>query len=179
MNARTGFEVTFFTEMTAGYRLAGHTTAHESAALWSVGCDITVDRSWRTVAVHASTLSAAGERELTLTRDPSGNWTVNGELRPDLDGCVDVDFESSAMTNTLPVHRLDFAEGVAVDVPAAFVRADDLSVERLDQRFTLIEAGPEQILSHYESSTFDVECELRYDSSGLVVDYPGIAIREA
>lgn len=82
------------------------------------------------------------------------------------------------MTNTLPIHRLDVIEGVAVDVPAAFVRADDLRVERLDQRFTLIEAGPEQILCHHESSTFDFECELRYDGLGLVVDYPGIAIRE-
>lgn len=100
-------------------------------------------------------------------------------MQPELEGCFDVDFESSAVTNTLPLHRLDFIEGVGVDVPAAFVRADDLRVERLEQRYTLMEADREQILFHYESSTVDFACDLRYDSSGLVLKYPGIAIREA
>ncbi|KQQ05088.1 hypothetical protein ASG06_00200 [Rathayibacter sp. Leaf185] len=159
--------------------MVGHTTAHESSALWSVGYDVTADRSWTTVAVKAANLSDAGRAELTLTRDSTGRWTANGELRPELDGCLDVDFESSAVTNTLPLHRLDFVEGVGVDVPAAFVRADDLRVERLEQRYTLIEAGPEQILFHYESSTFGFACDLRYDGSGLVAEYPGIADRDA
>ncbi|KQP55814.1 putative glycolipid-binding domain-containing protein [Agreia sp. Leaf283] len=177
--ARAGFEVAFFKDLGVGYRLTGHTTARESVELWSVGYDVTVDDSWRTVAVHSSRLTDTGKRELALTRDSAGTWTVNGELRPELDGCSDVDFESSAVTNTLPLHRLDFIEGVGVDVPAAFVRADDLSVERLEQRYTLIEAGPEEILFHYESSTFEFSCRLRYDSSGLVIEYPGIAIRES
>lgn len=177
--ARAGFEVTFFKELSTGYRLIGHTTAHESSALWSVGYGVTVDQSWGTVAVRASNLSVAGRGELALTRDSAGRWAANGQLRPELDGCRDVDFESSAVTNTLPLHRLDFIVGVGVDVPAAFVRADDLRVERLEQRYTLIEANPEQILIHYESSTFEFAYELRYDSSGLVIEYLGIASREA
>lgn len=177
--ARAGFEVAFFEVLSDGHRVVGHTTAHESSALWSVGYDVTVDQSWRTTAVHAASLSAAGRGELTLTCDSTGRWTANGELRPELDGCADVDLESSAVTNTLPLHRLDLIEGVGVDVPAAFVRADDLRVERLEQRYTLIEAGPEQLLLHYESSTFDFACDLRYDGSGLVVEYPGIADRDA
>jgi len=177
--ARAGFEVAFFTELSVGHRLTGHTTARESSALWSVGYDVTVDDSWKTVEVHASNLVDAKEGELALTRDSAGRWTVNGELRPELDGCLDVDFESSAVTNTLPLHHLDFIEGVGVDVPAAFVRADDLRVERLEQRYTLIEARAEQILFHYESSTFDFSCDLRYDSAGFLVEYPGIATRES
>jgi hypothetical protein len=179
VGSRAGFEVAFLTDLDTGHRLTGSTTARESSALWSVGYDVTVDRSWRTVQVHASNLAATGKGELTLTRDAAGRWAVNGEPRPELDDCFDVDFESSAVTNTLPLHRLDFIEGVGVDVPAAFVRADDLRVERLEQRYTLIEAGPEHILFHYESSTFEFSCDLRYDGSGLVVEYPGIAIRES
>jgi len=176
---RAGFEVAFFQVLSGGHRLAGHTTAHESSALWSVGYDVSVDRSWTTVAVQASSLTNTGRSEVTLARDDAGRWTVNGEPRPELDGCVDVDFESSAVTNTLPVHRLDFIEGVGVDVPAAFVRAEDLRVERLEQRYTLIDAGPDLMVFHYESSTFEFTCDLRYDSSGLVLEYPGIAIRES
>lgn len=176
---RAGFEVAFFRVLSGGHRLTGHTTAHESAALWSVGYDVSVDRSWTTVAVQASSLTNTGRSEVTLARDDAGRWTVNGEPRPELDGCVDVDFESSAVTNTLPVHRLDFIEGVGVDVPAAFVRAEDLRVERLEQRYTLIDAGPDLMVFHYESPTFEFTCDLRYDSSGLVLEYPGIAIRES
>jgi hypothetical protein len=179
VGARDGFEVAFFAEISTGHRLTGNTTARESTALWSVGYDISVDHSWRTVAVHASNLTAAGVRELTLISDAAGGWTANGESRPDLDGCFDVDLESSAVTNTLPLHRLGFVEGVGIDVPAAFVRADDLRVERLEQRYTLIEAAPEFLLFHYESSTFEFACELRYDSAGLVIDYPGIAVRQS
>ena len=175
--ARAGFEVAFFNQVSTGHRLTGHTTAHESSALWSVGYDVTVDHSWTTVAVRASNLTATGRRELTLMRDAAGRWVADGEPRPELDGCFDVDFESSAVTNTLPLHRLDFVEGVCVDVPAAFVRADDLRVERLEQRYTLIETAPELLLFQYESSTFEFECELRYDRAGLIVEYPGIAAR--
>lgn len=68
MGARAGFEAAFFAEISIGHRLTGNTTAHESTALWSVGYDVTVDHSWRTVAAQASNLTAAGVRELTLTR---------------------------------------------------------------------------------------------------------------
>lgn len=177
--ARVGFEVAFFVDLGAGHRLTGHTTAHESAELWSVGYDVAVDRSWGTSAVRASNLTAAGTREVTLTRAAGDRWTVDGQLRPELDGCVDVDLESSAVTNTLPLHRLDFVVGSAVDVPAAFVRADDLRVERLEQRYTLIETTPERMLFRYESPTFEFACDVQYDLAGLVVQYPGIATREA
>lgn len=178
VGARAGFEAAFFDEVGIGHRLTGNTTAHESSVLWSIGYDVTVDHSWTTVQVQASNLTAAGRRDLTLTRDAAGRWIASGERRPELDGCVDVDFESSAATNTLPLHRLDLVEGVGADVPAAFVRADELRVERLEQRYTLIKVVPEFLLFLYESSTFGFECELRYDRAGLVIEYPGIAVRQ-
>lgn len=175
--ARVGFEAVFFAALPHGHRLTGHTTAHEDGAAWSAGYDVTVGDSWTTLEVQASTLTVAGRRELALARNADGRWRVEGELRPELDGCVDVDFESSAVTNMLPIHRLDFVVGTGVEVPAAFVRADGRSVERLEQRYTLIDDTAERLVFHYESSTFDFACDLQYDRAGLVVDYPGIATR--
>jgi hypothetical protein len=43
--------------------------------------------------------------------------------------------ESSAMTNALPVRRMSLATGERTEAPAAYVRAIDLSVERLDQTY--------------------------------------------
>lgn len=176
---RVGFEVAFFRASDSGHRMTGNTTADETGALWSVGYDVTVDASWRTAEVRASSLTDAGARDVTLTRDDGDRWTVDGVRRPELDGCVDVDVESSAVTNTLPLHRLDFVVGTGIDVPAAFVRADDLRVERLEQRYTLVDSAPAHLLFRYESSTFDFACDLRYDRAGLVLDYPGIARRQS
>lgn len=121
IGASDGFEIAFFADLSAGHRLTGHTTAQASSDLWSVGYDVTVDLSWRTTAVHAFNLTATGRSELTLTRDDAGNWTANGEPRPELDGCIDVDFESSAVTNTLPLHRLDLVtEQVSMYPPRSF-----------------------------------------------------------
>lgn len=176
--ARSGFEVVFFRPAGDGHRLVGHTTANEESALWSVGYDVTLDAAWRTVAVHASTLAAAGGRAVALTRDAEDRWTVDGEPRPDLDGCADVDFESSAVTNTFPIHRLDFVEGEVFEVSSAFVRADDLRVERLDQTYSLVDRFPGGLTFHYESPAFAFVCDLVYDAAGLIVDYPGIAVRD-
>lgn len=186
--AREGFEVAFLTgagrtsssgasDDGGGPRLTGHTTASEADVPWSVGYDVTLDRQWRTLTAQVTTLGRAGRREVVLARGHQGRWTVDGVARPDLDGCVDVDLESSAVTNTLPIHRLDLVAGSALEVPAAFVRAEDLRVERLEQRYTLLDVGPERFRVHYESPTFAFACELVYDAAGLILQYPGIAVR--
>jgi hypothetical protein len=156
--------------------LRGRTSAREGDTTWYVGYDITVDPDWTTTSVRALNSTTTGDGEVVLARD-AGGWTVDGTPRPDLDGCQDVDFESSAVTNMLPVHRLPFAVGTTYDVPAAFVQAADLAVVRLEQRYTLVSAT-DQLVFHYESATFDFACELTFDVAGLVVDYPGIAVRD-
>ncbi|MEX0152997.1 putative glycolipid-binding domain-containing protein [Microbacterium sp. LMI1-1-1.1] len=176
--ARDGFEVAFFRPLGSGYRISGHTSADEDSTRWSVGYEVEVDAAWTTTRVRATTLTEGGERDVALRCD-GGRWSVDGEFRPDLDGCHDVDFESSAVTNTLPLHRLALGEGVGVDVPAVFVRADDLRVERLEQRYTLLARSADSLTFHYASTTFGFACKLRYDGAGLIVDYPGIAVRHS
>jgi hypothetical protein len=171
--------VAFFAATPGGHRLAGRTTADDGVSMWSIDYAVIVDRAWRTLEARASASTASGETHVTLARDDARGWRVEGAPRPELHGCVDIDFESSAMTNMLPVRRLEMIEGVPLEVPAAFVRAPDLRVERLEQRYTLVEAAPERVVFHYESSTFGFACELVYDGAGLVTGYPGIATRHA
>jgi uncharacterized protein len=177
VGVRTGFEVLFVEEPDLGHRLRGHTTAREKLLPWSVAYQVELDSDWRTRSVWATNSTVDGERAVSLVCE-NDRWAVNGVPRPDLDGCVDVDFESSAATNTLPLHRVPFVPGEAIEVPAAFIRADDLRIERLEQRYTLESVNDDWLEFHYESSTFDFECQLRFDRSGLVLDYPGIAVRE-
>ncbi|WP_274996808.1 putative glycolipid-binding domain-containing protein [Promicromonospora iranensis] len=178
---RAGFEVLFVEPVPDGHVLRGHTTAVEGPEAWSVGYRIEVDRQWRTRRAEVQGSSARRVVRTTLERADRGEgvrWLVDGVPRPDLDGCQDVDLESSAVTNTLPVHRLDAAPGEAHSVPAAFVRADGLAVERLEQEYRLRGRTAGAITFDYESSTFGFACELAYDTAGLILEYPGIAARE-
>ena len=81
------------------------------------------------------------------------------------------------MTNALPVHRMDLRVGDRASAPAAYVRAVDLSLERLGQDYvrTADEGGHQRY--EYAAPAFGFACRLVYDESGLVLDYPGIAVR--
>ncbi len=176
---RSGFEVAFFGQSDAGPWLRGHTSARERGSVWSVSYRVDLAGDWSTRRVRVRNATATGERERSLARTPAGRWTVDGVPRPDLEGCVDVDLESSAVTNTLPVHRIPFALGAPVQVPAAFVRADDLEVERIHQTYELLDVTPDGLRFSYASVTFEFECELTFDAAGLVLEYPGIATRDS
>ena len=52
-------------------------------------------------------------------------------------------------------------------------------MERLEQRYLRLDDDGDHRRYHYTSPAFDFECELVYDASGLVLDYPGIAVRAA
>lgn len=177
--AREGFEVVFLAGEVA-VRAEGHSVAVEDGQAWSVRYVIEADAGWaaRQASVHGR--SAAGERRVALETDGSGHWLVDGAPAAHLDGCHDVDLEASAFTNAFPVHRLGLAVGEAVQAPAAYVRALDLSVERLEQRYERLhddQRGNQRYA--YSAHAFAFEAELVYDEHGLVVAYPGLAVRSA
>lgn len=178
---RAGYETVWFRDRSqgasgAGVVLEGGAAAVEDDAAWSVQYRIHVDDRWRTTAVDAVSITDAGSHRVRAEVH-EGRWWVDGARRRDLDGCVDVDLEASLATNTLALHRLDLSSPTAVDVPAAFVRADDLRVERLEQRYRCTARDHELIAVAYDSSTFGVALTLTFDGAGLVVDYPGLGHR--
>jgi hypothetical protein len=177
-DSREGFEVLFVESHDGRRRLHGNTTAREGAHLWSVGYDIELDAAWNTRSARVTSRSPEGARGVSLVHLRGAGWTVDGVPRPDLDGCVDVDLESSAVTNTLPVHRMEFEPGARVEASAVYVRAGDLGVERLEQYYTLVAAADAGPAFFYESPGSHFSCELRFDTAGFVVDYPHIAVRD-
>jgi hypothetical protein len=174
---RDGFEVVFFDEEDGGPRIEGHTAAVEDGEPFAVRYAIELDERWRTRSAQVWGRSAHGTRAVMLQADGQGAWLVDGHPAPDLDGCLDVDLESSSLTNAFPVRRLRLLPGGQAEAPAAYVRAVDLHVERLEQRYVRIDDGTALQRYDYASPAFNFRCELLYDESGLVIDYPGIATR--
>jgi uncharacterized protein len=175
--SRSGFEVLFAQRHGTGFELIGTTTATEAEEVWIVDHDIVVDDRWATRRARISARTSRGFRQVLLLADGRGNWTVDGRPAPFLEGCLDVDLESSAMTNTLPVHRLSLDPEETTSTPAAYVRALDLTVERLEQSYTQLPDRSGDMRFRYAAPAFDFACDLTFDRAGLVVDYPGIAVR--
>jgi uncharacterized protein len=175
--ARSGFEVAYFQAGPGDWRMDGTTAAVEDEQTWIVSYSIRLDASWLTREARVTARTAAGRRETVLAGDGEGRWSVDGRRAAHLDGCLDVDLESSALTNTLPVHRLELAAGARAATPAAYVRALDLSAERLDQSYARLPGQGGRQRYRYAAPAFGFTCTLVYDESGLVLDYPGIAVR--
>jgi hypothetical protein len=170
VDAVDGFEVLF----AEPGRLRGHTSAVEDGRPYAVRYDIRVDDRWRTREAHVWSDTLSGPRETVLSSDGEGHWTVDGSPAPQLDGLIDVDVEASACTNTLPVHRLSLPTGEETPAPAVYVQVLDLSVRRLDQTYR---RRDERRFDY--TSEGDFTALLVFDDAGLVIDYPGIAVRFA
>jgi len=175
--ARSGFEVVYFRHHPGGCVIEGWTAAIEDGATWAVQYVIEVDTGWVTRAARLLARSGAGYQATELTADGQGHWLVDGEPAAGLDGCLDVDLESSAMTNALPVRRMHLPEAARAAAPAAYVRVDGLAVQRLEQTYLRLAGDPARQRYDYAAPAFDFTCRLVYDESGLVLDYPGIATR--
>jgi len=175
--ARDGFEVVFATSSTHGWRFEGSTAAIEGGCAWQVGYTIEVDRGWSTLSVHLVGRSLGCGREVAIERGADGTWHVNGRPAPALDGCTDVDLESSVLTNTFPVRRLRVAAGATLDAPAVYVKAADLVVTRIAQTYTRLPDDADRACFHYQCPDYDADLVLRFGEDGLVAHYPGLAVR--
>jgi len=178
VGSRDGLEVAFLHEEPAGARrIEGYVSAVEDSHPWAVRYDIAVDTTARTRRANIRTTTANGCRALTIEADGDGHWLVDGAPAPALDGCLDIDLEASTATNAFPVARLGLAVGAAAEAPAVYVRVFTPAVERLDQRYERIADEGDHRRFQYSAPAFGFEALLVYDASGLIVDYPGIAVR--
>ena len=130
--------------------------------------ELECDAAWQVRGLTMHVASSAGTRTLTLSVASDGRWTVDGQARPDLDGCVDLDINRTPLTNTLPIRRLSWSPDVAVDLDVAYVSVPELDVRPVKQRYTQLQPG----LYRYESGTF--QADLPVDDHGFVLDYPGL-----
>jgi uncharacterized protein len=170
LDARVGFEVLFLRQEDDRYHLDGYATAVEEGEPWGIRYTLVLDSNWATRSAHIVGRSALGEHEIRLENDGAGSWRIHGKPMTQLSGCIDVDLEASACTNALPVNRLRLNVGQAADAPAVYV-------ERLEQRYARLPNDGKHSRYTYVAPSFDFRTVLVYDEFGLVIAYPGIAVR--
>ena len=151
-----------------GQRAEGHVLMAENE-LVTVRYSLACGPRWRFKTVTVSVTSAAGRRVLTLARDANGGWLADGQARPDLGPCDDIDINCTPLTNTLPIRRIDWSAGKACDIGVAYVSVPELDVRKVRQRYTPLDG---ETAFRYESGSF--RADLSVDGDGFVLDYPGI-----
>jgi hypothetical protein len=146
--------------------ITAESTLEKKSALYA-RYRVVCDKSWRT----KSAAVYAGDRQVELQSDGSGNWSVDGRPAPHLKGATDVDITATPFTNTLPIRRLGLKPGQGQNILVAYVDLSGLAVTADPQRYTCLEPGR---LYRFESSGGSFVRDIRVDGNGLVVDYPGL-----
>ncbi|MGC0366380.1 hypothetical protein ABH922_004364 [Rhodococcus sp. 27YEA15] len=141
---------------------------------FSASYDLVTDEAGVTRRLSIRTAIAAGERQMSISRDEEGTWMVdNGanHQRSAFDGALDVDVILSPFFNTLPIRRAELQKGSNdAEVPVAYVNLLDLRVEGATVVYSSSADGI-SVISPASSSTLAV------DEDGFVLDYPGLAKR--
>ncbi len=100
---------------------------------FSASYDLVTDEAGITRRLSVRTALAAGERQMSISRDEEGTWMVeNGasHQRSAFDGALDVDVILSPFFNTLPIRRVGLQNDIEdAEVPVVYVNLLDLRVE--------------------------------------------------
>ncbi|HLO33142.1 MAG TPA: putative glycolipid-binding domain-containing protein [Anaerolineales bacterium] len=136
---------------------------------------ILCDADWRTLSAQVDGWLGITVISIQIKTDLTGHWWLNEIEQPEVEGCTDVDLNFSPSTNLLPIRRLNLAVGEAAEVKAAWLRFPSFRLEPLPQQYRRLDENTYR----YESAGGQFVAELKVNSAGLVVDYPGIWQAEA
>ncbi len=187
---RKGLEWCAVTERAEGVRVEGRVVAVLGKEPTKLRYELELDAGWGFLQARLSCESGTTTTDFEIERTAQG-WSVDGQPRPDLEGCVDIDIMASPLTNTLPIRRLPWEPGRSHDILTAYIRVPELSVERVGQRYSFLGSGsaggqrfeyllPAQPICQsgttrafeYHSAASGFRATLQVDASGLVCHYP-------
>ncbi len=99
-----------------------------------------------------------------------GWFDMQAESLPALAGCIDIDFEMTPLTNTLPIRRLGLAIGESRRIRVAYIPADTLEAFADEQIYTRLDATRYR----FEEADGSFSAEITVDDEGFVTHYPGL-----
>jgi hypothetical protein len=164
----SGMEHCRFEESDGGTLIAGTVVQSASGVAWLIEYQVQCDEHWRTREVTVRTRTGTGERTLRIVADDRGRWSLDGQPRSDLQGCLDVDLGFSPSTNTLPIRRLRLEASRSAAIEAAWLSFPGLHLQRVEQRYTRVSERK----YFYENVPTGFTAEIDVDERGVVVAYP-------
>jgi len=105
---------------------------------------------------------------LRLASNGEGDWKIDGQRAPALEGCLDIDISGSPLTNTLPIRRARFTDGTPQRFDMVWIPLDTLEPFRDGQIYTKLD----DTHFRYEAADGSFTQVLTVDADGFVLDYP-------
>jgi uncharacterized protein len=152
------------------WRLEGTAIFQHEGVPACLAYEVDADSEWRTRGGVVHGWVGARPIDFRITRTPDGNWSLNGRVVPDLDGCVDLDFGFTPATNLFQLRRVALQVGQAADVPVAWLDVPDGALTPVPQRYER-RTGEAY---WYESPRFDYFALLHVGAVGFVEKYPDL-----
>ncbi|ANB75521.1 transcriptional regulator [Paraburkholderia phytofirmans OLGA172] len=167
-----GFEHLAFDASADGFAVESVVVGQRYGKAYGLHYKVRCDPQWRTTYAW---LKIVGGGELELHGDGAGHWhDGHGLVLKAIEGCIDIDIAATPYTNTLPIRRLQLAEGERQPISVAYISAPDLQVTRAEQAYSCIELNR---VYRYEGIFRDFTADLTVDEDGLVIDYPTLFTR--
>jgi uncharacterized protein len=164
-----GHETAWIRQDVSSWSLAGTAVFADAGRPCRLDYRVRCDTGWRTLSTRVEGWIGTREVAVSIEVDEAGQWTLNGENAPAVQGCTDIDLNFSPSTNLLPIRRLGLDPGAEASVRAAWLRFPSFELEPLEQVYRRTAADRYR----YESGGGSFVAELQVDGHGLVTDYPG------
>jgi uncharacterized protein len=141
--------------------------------IYDVQYSIGLNVLWQTQFIKVISAVEGQGKTTELASDGRGNWNSNGLPVTDLQGCIDVDIPLTPLTNTLPINRLQLADGEEREIKVVYADILRDDIRAVSQRYR----RESKLKYHYENVPNDFEAKILVDEFGFVVDYPGLFSR--
>lgn len=130
-----------------------------------------LDPGWRTRSLRLR-VSEGRAREMVIERAGDAAWRIDGEPRPDLDGCDEVDLSPTPFCNTLAIRQLGPRPGAPGELTALYLALPDLDPVPSRQRYERL--GDRIYLFVDLGANPGFRARLEVDETGMVRRYDGL-----
>lgn len=130
-----------------------------------------LDANWRTKSLRLALEKGQDLKSLRIERGERG-WLIDGEARPDLDTCDEIDVSATPLCNALAIRATD---GPSRELTALYVDAANLTVQPSRQRYERLGLRQWRYTDLGVAAGFTALLEL--DEDGLVRQYEGLFAR--
>jgi uncharacterized protein len=159
----------------------------EGTEAYSAAYALATDEAGVVQRLTVRTIRALGEQSVSLTRSEEGIWLVDrvgpgaATVRTNFGGALDVDLAFSPLFNALPVRRLglhraaaQYNSSIQHELAVVSVSLPGLEVGCVRQTYRTVAVGETTVVG-FATDVF--LAELTVDTDGMVLDYPGLAVR--
>jgi len=157
-------------ELGDAWRIDGAAVFRHETGPTALVYEVECDSDWRMREGSVKGWAGSCHVDIRITRCANGVWTLNGQVVPGIEECVDLDLGFTPATNLLQLRRIALPIGQSADVPVAWLDAPFGSLEVLRQRYERRTAEG----YWYTAPRFDYAAMLQVSPSGFVQLYPGL-----